>query len=71
MPQARCIVDFLAPAAQLVVEVDGGYHARRRSADARRDARLMRAGFVVLRLPAELVLRDLAEALRRIGLALP
>jgi hypothetical protein len=28
------IVDFLAPAASLVVEVDGGYHGRRRRADA-------------------------------------
>lgn len=70
VPQARCIVDFLAPAARLVVEVDGGYHARRRSADARRDARLVRAGFVVLRLPAKLVLSDLSEAVRRIGVAL-
>jgi very-short-patch-repair endonuclease len=52
VPQARCIVDFLAPVSRLVVEVDGGYHARRRGADARRDARLVRAGFVVLRLPA-------------------
>jgi very-short-patch-repair endonuclease len=30
----RFIVDFLAPVARLVVEVDGGYHARRREADA-------------------------------------
>ncbi|MES1182205.1 MAG: DUF559 domain-containing protein [Myxococcales bacterium] len=62
------IVDFLAPARKLVVEVDGGYHVdgRRQRADARRDKRLTRAGFVVLRLPAELVLGNLAEAVRRV-----
>jgi very-short-patch-repair endonuclease len=61
-------VDFLAPAQKLIVEVDGGYHldGRRRRADARRDKQLMRAGFVVLRLPAELVLGNLAEAVRRV-----
>ena len=54
-----CIVDFYAPARKVVVEVDGGYHAEpaRRRADARRDRRLAKAGFRVLRLPAELVLR--------------
>jgi very-short-patch-repair endonuclease len=42
------IVDFLAPAARLVVEVDGAYHARRSRADARRDARLAVLGYRVL-----------------------
>jgi very-short-patch-repair endonuclease len=53
-----CIVDFLAPAARVVVEVDGAYHASvaRQRADARRDRRLGKAGFRVLRLSAELVL---------------
>lgn len=57
---AGCIVDFLAASRKLVVEVDGGYHrtAARRRADARRDRRLERAGFRVLRLPAELVLSN-------------
>jgi leucyl-tRNA synthetase len=66
------IVDFLAPARKLVVEVDGGYHgdAVRQRADARRDSRLERAGFRVLRLPAELVLRQLPAALQRVKDAL-
>ena len=38
------IVDFFAPTARLVVEVDAGYHARTRKADGRRDHRLGRAG---------------------------
>jgi very-short-patch-repair endonuclease len=39
------IVDFMAPARKLVVEVDGGYHGdvRRQRADARRDRRLERS----------------------------
>ena len=64
------ILDFVAPSARLVVEVDGGYHAERRGADARRDSKLQRAGLVVLRLPAELVLTDLAAAVGRVRAAL-
>jgi very-short-patch-repair endonuclease len=55
----RYIVDFLAPGARLVVEVDGGYHgspATRRAA-AGRDRRLSKAGLLVLRLSAELLSR--------------
>ena len=66
------IVDFLAPARKLVVEVDGGYHgdSRHQRADARRGKRLERAGFTVVRLPAELVLGNLPEAVRLVRLAL-
>jgi very-short-patch-repair endonuclease len=59
----RFIVDFLAPALRLVVEVDGGYHARREHADARRDAKLRRRGYRVVRVDAELVGKDLAAVL--------
>ena len=52
----RFIVDFVAAASRLVVEVDGGYHALRRTADARRDRALARLGYRVLRLEADLVL---------------
>jgi len=55
------IVDFLAPNLKLVVEVDGGYHARRVTADARRERYLSRLGYRVLRLDAQLVLTRLAE----------
>jgi very-short-patch-repair endonuclease len=67
------IVDFMAPARKLIVEVDGRYHGhiRRQRADARRDKRLERAGYRVLRLPAELVLSNLPEAVRLIAAALP
>lgn len=56
------IVDFCAPVARLVVEVDGGYHARRVHADARRDRALAQAGYRVLRIDADLVMRDLPAA---------
>ncbi len=55
----RYIVDFLAPAAGLVVEVDGGYHAQRRAADARRQRALERAGYRVLRVEAAQVMEQL------------
>ena len=66
----RYILDFLAPARRLVVEVDGAYHARRQTADARRDAVLRRWGYRVLRLEAGLVLSNLPEAVARIRAAL-
>ena len=64
------IVDFLARRQKLVVEVDGGYHARRERADARRDRKLARLGYRVVRLPAELVQHRLAEAVALVRAAL-
>ena len=66
VPLGRYIADFAAPAARLVVEVDGGYHALRRAADARRDRGLARMGYRVLRLEAALVLREPLTALARV-----
>jgi len=64
---AGAIVDFFAPSARLVVEVDGAHHAQRRGADRRRDARLAARGLRVLRLPAQVVLADVAEAVQRVS----
>jgi very-short-patch-repair endonuclease len=58
----RFIVDFLAPAIKLVVEVDGGYHSRRVAADTLRTRVLERLGYRVVRVSAELVRTNLAEA---------
>jgi len=60
------IVDFLAPSLKLVVEVDGSAHEQRRRADARRDEKLWRLGYRVLRLEAGLVMRCLPEAVARV-----
>jgi very-short-patch-repair endonuclease len=58
----RFVADFFAPALGLVVEVDGSAHEHRRRADARRDEKFRRLGYVVLRLDAELVVRDVPGA---------
>ena len=70
VPLGRFIVDFLAPSARLIVEVDGGYHAQRRHLDARRDQHLQRMGYRILRLEAELVRTNIAAAVLLIGAAL-
>jgi very-short-patch-repair endonuclease len=66
----RYIADLFASEARLVVEIDGPYHRERREADARRDRALERAGYTVLRLEEELVMRDLPSALARIRAAI-
>jgi crossover junction endodeoxyribonuclease RuvC len=66
----RFIADFLAPAARLIVEVDGGYHAERRTADTRRDRVLARFGYRVLRLDAALVVQNFPAAVALIRDAL-
>ena len=70
VPFGPFILDFLAPSARLAVEVDGGYHARRNGADARKERALRRAGYRLLRLDAQLVLRDLPAALVLISASL-
>ena len=65
------IVDFLAKKARLIVEIDGDiYHASRTKADAAREQKLVRAGYTVLRIPASVVERDLARAVRLVSEAL-
>lgn len=66
----RYIADFLAPSVKLVIEVDGGCHAARRSADARRDRVLARLGYRTLRLPVALVAEELERAVLLIARAL-
>jgi very-short-patch-repair endonuclease len=70
VPLGRFIGDFVAASARLVVEVDGGYHAQRRAADARRDRALQRLGYRVLHLEAELVTQCVEEAVAQIRAAL-
>jgi len=66
----RCVADFFAPSARLVVEVDGASHLGRAASDARRDHALARLGYRVLRLEAGLVLYEPALAIARIRAAL-
>jgi very-short-patch-repair endonuclease len=62
----RYIADFVVPSVRLVIEIDGGYHGSRPRADRTRDRLLAQAGYAVLRLPAELVMSDLEQAVERI-----
>jgi very-short-patch-repair endonuclease len=64
------IADFCAPSVRLVVEVDGLIHARKSGPDARRDRKLARLGFRVVRAPAELVLSNLPAAVALVRAAL-
>ena len=66
----RFIADFAAPSRRLILEVDGGYHARVAARDARRDRALARAGWRVLRLDAALVMTDIEAAVQRVREAL-
>jgi very-short-patch-repair endonuclease len=66
----RYIADFVAPSLRLVVEVDGAGHALQRAADARRDRNLARLGYQVLRIPAEVVMRERALAVALVQQAL-
>jgi very-short-patch-repair endonuclease len=50
----------------LVIEVDGGYHAARAVGDARRDRKLARVGYLVLRLDADLIRRDVQAAVAQV-----
>jgi very-short-patch-repair endonuclease len=63
----RLIADFFAPDLRLVVEVDGLSHSRRDAADARRDRALARAGYTVIHLDAELVMREVEAAVARVA----
>jgi very-short-patch-repair endonuclease len=56
------IVDFFAASVGLVVEVDGRCHEKRRRADARRDERLRRLGYRVVRVEARVVLSECTAA---------
>ena len=64
------IADFVVPCVRLVIEVDGSAHRGRCAADARRDRKLAKLGYRVLRLEAELVERALPVALARVREAL-
>ena len=66
----RYIADFFAPSVGLVVEVDGAVHRGRRSADARKDEKLRRLGYRVVRVDAALVMRNVDGAVAAVRLAL-
>jgi very-short-patch-repair endonuclease len=64
------IVDFLASSVRLIVEVDGEYHGRQVRLDGKRQVRLERAGYRVLRLENALVVRQPLVAVEQVRAAL-
>ena len=64
------IVDFFAPSARLVVEVDGEVHAGRRDADRIRDESLGLRGIRVVRIEAALVEASVERAVAMVRAAL-
>ena len=64
------IVDFCAPSAKLVVEVDDASHLLFKARDARRDAALGRMGYRVVRIPIIHLEHNFAGAVERIREAL-
>jgi len=69
VPIDRYIVDFYCHELQLIIEIDGGVHAERRSveSDKIREARLKALGFSILHFPNDVILNDpevLSEATR-------
>jgi very-short-patch-repair endonuclease len=66
----RYIADFFAPSLGVVVEVNGGAHSNSRASDRRKDEKLRRLGYRVVRVEAALVMRDVAVALAVIRAAL-
>ena len=70
LPIGPYIVDFVAARERLIVEVDGGYHAQRGSADQRRQRWLEKQGYRVIRLSSSIVLQDTAAAVATIAQSL-
>jgi len=63
VPVGPFIADFLAPSIKLIIEVDGGYHAERVALDERRDSKLQRWGYRVLRFGDHEVVQNLEGCL--------
>ena len=65
-PLAPYIADFVCHEAKLIVELDGRSHEDRQAYDQRRDQKLVREGYRVLRVLNDDVLRDIRAVLRTI-----
>jgi very-short-patch-repair endonuclease len=72
-PVGEFIVDFFAPKARLVIEIDGSQHSTPKNVlkDEKRNAALQRQGLQVLRFNNLQVLQELEGVLEAIFQALP
>ncbi len=65
-PIAGYIVDFYCPKAQLVIEIDGPYHAGQQQQDEIRQRNIEALGFTFLRFTNSEIFNSLPEVLRKI-----
>ncbi len=65
-PVGNFILDFYCPSCKLVVEVDGEIHAKQRSYDDARTAKLAEYGYQVLRFTNREVINNLPQVLAEI-----
>lgn len=66
-PIGPFIVDFLCDQARLIIELDGGQHARENARDAARSSRLMALGYRVIRFWNNEVLENTEAVLTQIA----
>jgi len=57
------IVDFYSPIVSLVIELDGEYHENQKSYDSYRDSKINELGISIIRIPNEVVINNMPEAL--------
>jgi len=69
-PIGPWIVDFVCIEAQLIIEIDGGYHQGRATADLRREEELIDRGFSILRYMNQEVTQNTEDVRRSILAAL-
>jgi very-short-patch-repair endonuclease len=65
-PLGRDILDFALPSRKLAIEIDGGHHAIRESADAERTADIARRGYRVIRFWNGDVMQNMPGVLERL-----
>ncbi|MFH0769862.1 MAG: endonuclease domain-containing protein [Candidatus Peregrinibacteria bacterium] len=66
VPLSWYVVDFLCVEKNLIIELDGGVHAKQRSYDREREEELRRLGYRIIRFPNDQVLRALPEVINAI-----
>jgi len=65
-PIDRFVVDFYCSELLLVIEIDGGYHDKRKYYDSERDKRLAWRGIKVIRFSDKEIINDLEKVKKRI-----